>query len=595
MEEVRRVTTTRKPKTITTILIVIVAVLGIALIGIAVYFYAIGETGDKDKVENKTCGCYYIDPEVISECTDPRRGFIFETLTVPGDQNCRAACSTNKLSTNLLKSTTKQELYQICQLQTIQDVRCSEMTIKDKEGKIVTGKISSKDEITIEAKFDKEYTDYKFVINNESLDPDVISPDKLTIKKTLSDLDSSSLNIFATAKGADAEEINSPICKRLIEVSQEGSSNVNEMQVQTRVDNKVFKISKIKISVGNLKQDSKIKIEFAFSKNFPNIVMKDGFTTDIAKGEITILENDLYKGDNFTTNISFAQLNKHEGELKITANILDNDSSIGSVTSDVTYPSADSIDDPGQEPQTDESNFAVTKSGNAQCVERVAPNNIVQFTITSVNNSTKAQSISSVKDKLPLGFSYVQGTSKVNGVSVKDNEYVTVTTVGDSKEVVWATSGGWSINSGQSLIIVFQASVGADALTGNNQNEAIITPVEIPTNPATLRTEFVINVQQDCDNPSAPTEPTEPTQPSTPQTGIFDSTLGRIMLGLIILSLGWYIYNRPFGKIVINKLVQSDAFRTAEVYTWKLFNPKRYFEEMVVSKVSRRNPRERKE
>ena len=65
MEEVRRVTTTRKPKTITTILIVIVAVLGIALIGIAVYFYAIGETGDKDKVENKTCGCYYIDPEVI--------------------------------------------------------------------------------------------------------------------------------------------------------------------------------------------------------------------------------------------------------------------------------------------------------------------------------------------------------------------------------------------------------------------------------------------------------------------------------------------------------------------------------------------------
>lgn len=113
MEEVRRVTTTRKPKRVTTILLVFAGLLGLALIGIAIYFYAIGDTSQEDRAEETTCACYYIDPSVISECGDPRRGFMFETATTSTDQVCRASCSTDKLSTNLLKSSTKQDLYQI--------------------------------------------------------------------------------------------------------------------------------------------------------------------------------------------------------------------------------------------------------------------------------------------------------------------------------------------------------------------------------------------------------------------------------------------------------------------------------------------------
>ncbi|MHC1716524.1 MAG: hypothetical protein AB9915_01330 [Candidatus Dojkabacteria bacterium] len=585
MDEEIRVTTTRKPKKITTILIAVVAVLGLALIGTAIYFYAIKDSVNKDVVNNKTCGCYYIDPTIISECTDPRRGFLFETITVPEDQTCKASCSTSKLSTNLLKSNTKQDLYQICQLQTIQDVRCKEMVVKDKDGKIITGRIAKDDEITIEAKFEKEYTDYSFTINNESVTPDVISPDKLTIKKTLNSFDSSSLNIVATGKDSNLEQINSPVCRRLIEVTQEGSSNVNEMQIQTRLDNNVLKISKVNISVGNIKQESKISVTFSFSKSFPDLTMKEGFTLDATKGEITILEQDLYNAENFTTALSFSQLNAYEGDLKITADIKDNNTSIGSALSTVIFPSEESLQ-PGEEtPAGTESNFTVVKTANVQCVERVTPNNVVQFTITSTNKSTKAQVISSVKDKLPLGFVYVQESSKINGVSVKDSDYVKSTNVGDSKEIVWSKTDGWSLTSGQALTIVLQATVGPNALTGSNQNEAIITPVEIPTNPASLRTEFVINVQQDCDSPVTPVTPTNPT---TPDTGIFDTTIGRVLLGLFILISGWYIYTKPFGRVIISKLINSGAYKTAEVFSWKLFNPKRYFEEKIVRKLRKK-------
>jgi uncharacterized repeat protein (TIGR01451 family) len=586
MDEVRRVTTTRAPKKITTILIVIVGILGLILIGVAIYFYSIRDTEDGDTAKTKTCGCYYIDPSVISECTDPRRGFMFETITVPEDQTCKAACSTSKLSTNLLKSTTKQELFQICQLQTIQDTRCTEMVVKDKDGKIVTGKISTTDEITIEAKFDKAYTDYSFTINNEAVEPDVVSPDNLTIKKTLSNFDSSSLNIVATGKDSNLEQINSPVCRRLIEVEKEGASNVNEMQIQTKTENKTFKLSNITIKAGNLKDDSKITLLFSFNKSFANITMKDGFTLDASKGEITILQQDLYKSENFTTDTNFSQLSSYEGELKITVDVKDNNNSIGSTTTSVIFPTKESLEE--ETPTTNEkSNFTVKNTGNLECVERVSPNNTILFTITTTNNSTTSQVISSIKDKLPLGFSYVPASTKINGTVSNDNDYVKVTDVGETKEIVWSKSGGWSLDAGKSIVIAFQASVGASALTGSNQNEVVVTPTEIPADPSSLRTEYIVSVQQDCDNPS--TTPTEPTTPTTPDTGIFDTTIGRIFAGFLILTIGWYIYTKPFGRVVISKLVNSGAYKTAEILSWKIFNPKKYFEEKTISKLRKKS------
>ena len=138
MEEEIKVTTKKKTNKTVKILLIVTGILGLALIAVAVYFYSIADTSKEDEIKQTTCGCYYIDPSVVSECGDPKRGFLFETITVPSTQNCKAACSTSKLSVNVLNSTTQQDLYQICQLPSIQDTRCVSMVVKDASGKILT-------------------------------------------------------------------------------------------------------------------------------------------------------------------------------------------------------------------------------------------------------------------------------------------------------------------------------------------------------------------------------------------------------------------------------------------------------------------------
>ena len=68
-------------------------------------------------------------------------------------------------------------------LQTLTDARCTKMIVKDKNGKIVTGKVPADDELTITATFDQQYSDYKFIINNQDYTSDETSTDGLTITK----------------------------------------------------------------------------------------------------------------------------------------------------------------------------------------------------------------------------------------------------------------------------------------------------------------------------------------------------------------------------------------------------------------------------
>ncbi len=591
MEEVRRIPTTSEKKKSTTLLIIIAAILGIGLIVSAVYFYTLEEPAKEQIVTETTCACYYIDPEVVPECGDPRRGFSFELNTVPSDQTCSAPCSVDNLSTNLLNSTTQQALYQICTIPVVQDSRCTEMTIKDSSGKIVTGKIPlNEKELTIEAKFDDVYTDHKFVINNQEVQPDSISPDSLTITKTYTELDTSTIEIFATASDASANQINSPICRRLIEVEQTTSASVSSIQVQTRKAEDTYKVSTIKIGIGNIEDSTQLTIRFSFKledSEAGDLSMTDGFTIDSAKGEISILEQDLYNSENFSTDLNFSQLDKKVGNIEITAEVRSDTEVIGTVSTSFNFPQIEPTSEELQQAQ--ESKFRVSKTSNVTCVERVTPNNVAEFTLKTVNDSTTAQIIYSVKDKLPLGFTYVADSTKINGVKVEDTEFVTITDIGDTQEIVWEKTGGWSVNSGQSLTILFMSEAGEDAITGENQNEVVITPAEIPTDPETLRAELVLNVAQSCTQPSEETPPVveEPDSETTPETGIFDSVIGRILLGIITVLVGWYIYSRPMGQAMMVKLINSQPYKEAEVFSWRIFKPKKYFETKLVRKVSK--------
>ena len=122
---------------------------------------------------------------------------------------------------------------------------------------------------------------------------------------------------------------------------------------------------------------------------------------------------------------------------------------------------------------------------------------------------------------------------------------------------------------------------GDNALTGNNQNEVVIEPAQVPVDPATLRTSSVIKVEQSCN-------PTVAQPEATPETGIFDNTVVQISAGIFILILGWYIYTKPFGQVIVKKLLNSTPYKEAEMTSWKLFKPKKYFEEITIKRMKKK-------
>ena len=579
MEEGIRVTQV-KSKKLQTVLLVITGILGLALIGTAIYFYTIKDTSSNtDNTQNITCGCYYIDPKVSTECGDPRRAFKFELSTGASTDSCKTTCSTNNLSVNDLNSSTEQDLYQICQLQSIADTSCQSMTIKDKNGKIVTGEVSSSDELTVEATFDKEYTGYKFIINNESVDPDVITPNKLTIQKTISDLSSSTaINIVATGTTEDGEQINTPICRRLIEVTQSTEANVTSLQLASRLSSGVTKISSARIATGELPSTTGISIKFTFSDTVAVLTMTNGFTVDSTAGTIEVIEQDLYDKTNFAEGRSFSDLDSYDDNMTIQAEVFVSDTSIGKASTTVNF--ATTTED-NTDSTTTLSSFTVSNNVNLQCVERVSPTNAVQYTIVVTNKSTTSQKITNVTDKLPLGFTYTTSSTKINSVTVTDSGYLTTSNVGSTQQIVFAKTDGWTLSSNQSLTIVFGAAAGTDALSGANTNEVVVTPEQIPADPSTLRTSKSVTVAQDCDNITEEEE--------TPSTGIFDNTIAKVLIGLIVVLTGWFIYNKPQGRVLVEKFVDSDLYKNTELNTWRIFKPKRYFEETVVRRTQKRN------
>ena len=159
---------------------------------------------------------------------------------------------------------------------------------------------------------------------------------------------------------------------------------------------------------------------------------------------------------------------------------------------------------------------------------------------------------------------------------------VTVTPVGDSQEIVWQPNAPWQLQANGTLTITFESTATGNSIPGQNLNEVIVTPVQIPLDPESLRTEVAITVAQDCDNITEEEE-------STPSTGIFDNFVVRIIFGIMILLTGWLIYVRPEGNILSERIVSSKLYEEIQFNSYKVTNPKKYFEEKTLRKKSKAN------
>jgi len=180
---------------------------------------------------------------------------------------------------------------------------------------------------------------------------------------------------------------------------------------------------------------------------------------------------------------------------------------------------------------------------------------------------------------LPLGFTYTTESSTLNDSAIADSMFVTITDVGDSQEIVWEPQTSWSVAPGDTLTIAFKSIAGDNAITGENLNEVIITPTEIPDDPSTLRTSTEIIVAQDCDDIQID---------GTPQTGIFDTTIGRIVVGIIITLFGLIIYNSNQGNRLAHMIINSAPYKDAEMTSYRIFRPKKYFEAKILKRRKRK-------
>lgn len=582
----------RKTRKTTKTLLIISGIFGLLIIAGAIYFYSLQDVSPTDTSANKTyCGCYYLDPLVSNSCGDARLGFNFSLIGSTNSTTCSPDCNTSSLNTSYLNSTTDQADYLVCNIQNISDERCSEMSILNEDGKIITGKASFNDTLTVTATFDEIYSDYVFYINNEPSDADTVSVDQMTITKTISladYTDASSLEIKASAKDSLEESINAEACHRLIEIVKEGETSVSRLAFETTTDddNVGYRYKTALIDIGNLTETENIKIVFSFDRtSLPDITMTDGLSINPSTGKITIQEADLYLESNFEDAKSFEVLEDITGDLIITAEVFQNDESLGSAETTIEIPipeeddtttdndNQNSDNDTPEETNDETSSFSVTKTVTPSCVERISGSDLATFTIIITNSQEISDDITGILDKLPLGFTYVENSSKINGQDVSDDTYVSVETVGNSQEINWEAENGWSIPANDEMTIVFSAVAGANTITGSNQNEVIVTPLNTPEDPTDLRAEAIIQVAQDC---------------TSPDTGIFDISIVKIIIGIMIISTGYFIYNSPKGLDLAEAVTKTSPYKGVQKAGIKIFKPKEYFENRIIERAEKK-------
>jgi len=218
------------------------------------------------------------------------------------------------------------------------------------------------------------------------------------------------------------------------------------------------------------------------------------------------------------------------------------------------------------------SDITVTIAGSTTCVERMSPSNAISFTISIRNSDTDSESITKIVNKLPLGFTYTTSSTLINGSAVND-DILTITETGSTQELTWDPTTDWTLLAGQTMTLRLTAIAEGEALTGGNQNETVVTPLNTPVNASALRATYVITVAQTCTNP---------------KTGIFDTMIGRIMASIMLIVTAIIFYKSNSSQKVSEKYVNNKAINNINtsfrLFGLKLTHPRKFFEEKFESK-----------
>jgi uncharacterized repeat protein (TIGR01451 family) len=490
---------------------------------------------------------------------------------------------------------------------------CIDVSIEDEDGNRIPNSLDPDEPVTLKAKFnvpqslateDEDFYDsFSLLVNGKKTEIDVTDAAKrgtgsdaeYTVSTNISDYEGAdTLTVQAFGNSVVGTEFTSTACLRELTVEQVQAPSCSSIDISTVEEGSSTRVDSLTLETAGV--DSVTSLVAKFTVGSTNKVLTtENIASKYLDGTVLLDKAFLYNDSNFTGSDDFAVLDSETNELDIAAVLtvngteIDSDACVlsekinsdeptdetpGEETPSEEEPEEEDPDDPSQSGDT--SSFSVTKSANLQCVERTSPDNVVSFTITVTNGDSAYEDISSIVDKLPLGFSYVDSSTTINGSAVADADFVTVDEVGGAEEITWETEDGWSVNTNDTLTIAYQALVTEDALSGDNLNEVIVVPVNTPVDPDSVRTEVSVEVAQSC---------------TAPETAI-DSTTAKLILAVFIILFGAAFYTTSAGSTLSEKLAGSKAtqgiYKGAQMAGWKVMNPRKYFEQKTIDKLEKK-------
>lgn len=605
----------KKSKRTVTIILVITALLAIASVVTGYYFLQINDVAPKDSNASDGCACYYVSTtDKITSCSDAttKDAFEFQTGTVQSDDSCSASCDLRTAS----QLVTAAKSVVACKVNDFPiNPGCIDVSIEDKNQKRYANEVTQGQELVLKAKFaipsneslpDTFYKSFAFLVNGVRSDVAIDqatttgeNSEKIyTISKTINDYSSAdALTVQALGISSTGDQLTSEACNRTLAITKPLAPTCTELKAEIVNEGKVPKVAEITVTTSSITSPSSLSVKFTVGDSNQVLTTKN-VVSKLTNGSLVFSKTFLYDSSNFVENKSFAILDNQKQDINISSQVFVDGKSItsGSCSGDFEIPEV--VDEPSKDPTdvdngtdnppvddnngeeptdtptdtTDTSNFSVTKSASLSCVERTAPSNTVRYTITITNNDTESEKVVRIEDKLPLGFDYVLASTIINGSSQSDTGLVEITNTGSTQQVTFEKTGGWSIAAGGTLTIRFTAQAGSDALSGGNLNEVVVVPENNPVSSASVRTSVSVTVAQSC---------------TAPETGLFDTTISKVILAIVIIVLGTFFYFSQSGLDISERLVYSPLGMFVRKINLKASNPKQYFEEKVVEKLEK--------
>lgn len=199
-------------------------------------------------------------------------------------------------------------------------------------------------------------------------------------------------------------------------------------------------------------------------------------------------------------------------------------------------------------PQQTNPNWSITKGVVEQCIDAgtTNPKSELTYTITVKNTGNGAGTITKIEDVMDskVQDSFVQ-TSSITSPGIYAN-----------KKITWTFSPALSIAAGATKTYTYKVVIDKDNFD-TYANTVTLTPVGSSSIVATA------NITADCEIGEEPEQPgEEPEQPGeVPQTGIFDTTISRIIAGFALVFFGVLIYNAPNGIFIMQKKAPNYKYR----------------------------------